>query len=176
MKEVIELPVTSEYDDIRAICADITTLRMNADLLASDYFANYQLICFTKDEGRYHQLYGPPGQLVASGTQIYNEWTLVNSTSARVQYIDGEWKVKNLTNKICDVRVAILGGSILSSAANGNIGDDPDNPGGWSLVEKFVDLLDTPATLYDDYPKTLVSLKGMVQKAPYIHPFLLRHL
>ena len=180
--QVIPLAVDCEYDEVRGTCADITTLRMNAPLLASGYFANYQLVCITKDEGRYKQLYGPPGQLIASGTQIYNEWELVNNNKALVRYIDGEWKVKNLTSNVCDVRVAILGGSVLTSSANGNLGGGLGTGAGeelgdnWFPVKKFIDLLDAPASLLDSYPKALVSYKGMVQKMPYIHPFLLRHL
>lgn len=164
-RSTLQVVTTSKFDtysDILRYWADINTLKSSSAIIKSGTFSKCYLVAASVDYGKGSTINGNPGQLIASLPNTITTMRMATTSDAKVEYVNGEWKVTNKTSITNKFRLAILGGGL-----NGGDGNAADT------VNLFIQLLDTPSDLNDVAPKALVSHNGAVEKALRVHPYLL---
>ncbi len=164
-RTTLQVVTTSQFDtyqDVQRYWADINTLKSSTNIIRSGTFAKCYLVAASVDYGKGNFVNGNPGQLVVSLPNTIETMRMATNTDAKIEYINGEWKVTNKTSITNKFRLAILGGGL-------NAGSGPAH----ETINMFTQLLDTPGDLNDVAPKALVSHNGAVEKALRVHPYLL---
>ena len=153
-REVIGLNQHQDYEQLKYVCATMTTLRESSALLTSGRFDTMKLVVISRDLSGKRMGWAFPAAFDIEVAGMAGKWKLCGPSDAEVRYTDTAWDIKNLGPDSA-LRVAVMGGTMNDGSA-----------------KYITSLLDCPSSLLDYAPKTLVAQDGVVTKKVFLHPYL----